>query len=161
MKAYDAVIVGSGPNGMAAAITLLEQGRSVLIIEGKDSIGGGTRSGQVTLPGFTHDICSAIHPLGMASPFFRSQPLADHGLRWVFSPSQVAHPLDDGTAVMFERSLQETAQNMGRDAAAYARLVRPHVANWKGLIDQLLGPLRIPRQPLRLALFGLPALLPA
>jgi len=161
MKAYDAVIVGSGPNGLAAAITLLEQGHSVLIIEGKDSIGGGTRSGQVTLPGFTHDICSAIHPLGMASPFFRSQPLAEHGLRWVFSPSQVAHPLDDGTAVLFERSLQETAQNMGRDAAAYARLVRPHVANWKGLVDQLLGPLRIPRQPLRLALFGLPALLPA
>lgn len=161
MKVYDAVIVGSGPNGMAAAITLLEQGRSVLVIEAKDTVGGGTRSAQVTLPGFTHDICSAIHPLGMASPFFRAQPLAEHGLRWIMPSSQVAHPLDDGTAVMYERSLEDTARGMGVDAAAYARLIRPHVANWKGLVDQFLGPLRIPRRPLRLALFGLPALLPA
>ncbi len=161
MKQYDAVIVGSGPNGMAAAITLLEQGRSVLVIEGKDTPGGGTRSAEVTLPGFTHDICSAIHPLGVASPFFRSQDLEQYGLRWVFPPAQVAHPLDDGSAVIFERSLDATARNMGVDAAAYARFYRPHVRNWQMLIDQMLGLLRLPRQPLRLALFGLPSLLPA
>jgi phytoene dehydrogenase-like protein len=161
MKRYDAVIVGSGPNGLAAAITLLEQGRSVLVIEGKDTPGGGLRSAETTLPGFTHDICSAIHPLGMASPFFRSQSLEQHGLRWVFPPAQVAHPLDDGSAVIFERSLDATAASMGRDAAAYRRLIGPHVGNWKNLIDQMLGPLRFPRRPLRLALFGLPSLLPA
>ena len=97
---YDAVIVGAGPNGLAAAITLARAGKSVLVLEAKETIGGGTRSAELTLPGFVHDICSALHPLGVASPFFRDLPLADYGLEWVFPPASLAHPLDDDSAVL-------------------------------------------------------------
>src|SRR5512146_1468916 len=100
---YDAVVVGAGPNGLAAAITLAHAGKSVLVIEGKDCIGGGTRTLELTLPGFRHDVCSAIHPTGFASPFLRSLPLERFGLEWIHSPAMVAHPLDDGTAVMLEK----------------------------------------------------------
>lgn len=158
---YDAVVVGSGPNGLAAAITMARAGRSVLVIEGKDEPGGGTRTAELTLPGFLHDSCSAIHPLGVSSPFFRTLGLETYGLEWVFSPAEVAHPLDDGTAVLFTRSLTDTARSMGQDEGAYRRLIGPHLRSGPQLIDQLLGPLRFPRRPLALAWFGLQALLPA
>jgi phytoene dehydrogenase-like protein len=120
--AYDAVIVGSGPNGLAAGVTLAKAGKSVLILEAKETIGGGTRTAEITLPGFRHDICSAIHPLGVASPFFRDLPLAKFGLEWVYPPAAVAHPLDDGRAALMLRSIQETAATLGEDNRAYQRV---------------------------------------
>ena len=158
---YDAVIIGSGPNGLAAGITLAQAGKRVLILEAKESIGGGTRSAELTLPGFVHDICSALHPLGVASPFFRDLPLAQYGLEWIFPPASLAHPLDDGTAVLLEGTVAETAANLGPDAAAYRRLMGPLVDGWQGLLDDVLGPLRFPAHPLRMARFGVMALLPA
>ena len=158
---YDAVIVGAGPNGLAAAITLARAGRSVLVIEGKETVGGGTRSCELTLPGFVHDICSAIHPLGVASPFFRDLPLADYGLAWVFPPAALAHPLDDGTAILVERSVAATAAQLGPDAGAYRRLLGALAADWRHVLAEMLGPLRFPRHPLSMVRFGLPALLPA
>ena len=145
--AYDAIVVGSGPNGLAAAITLARTGLSVLVYEAKETIGGGARSAELTLPGFVHDVCSAIHPLGVASPFFRMLPLAEHGLEWIYPPASLAHPFDDGTAVLLERSVAETAQALGPDAAAYRQLMAPLVAAWGKLADALLGPLRPPRHP--------------
>jgi len=158
---YDAVIVGAGPNGLAAAITLARAGRSVLVVEGKETVGGGTRSCELTLPGFVHDICSAIHPLGVASPFFRDLPLADYGLAWVFPPAALAHPLDDGTAILVERSVAATAAQLGPDAGAYRRLLGALAADWRHVLAEMLGPLRFPRHPLSMVRFGLPALLPA
>ena len=160
-SSYDNVVIGAGPNGLAAAITLVQSGRSVLVIEGKDTPGGGVRSGALTLPGYVHDICSAIHPLGAASPFFRQLGLEKYGLQWVYSPAEIAHPLDDGSAVLFMRSVEETSRNMGPDAAAYRRLMGTHVAAGSRLIDQFLGPLRIPARPVSYAWFGLQSLLPA
>src|SRR5919202_5096223 len=119
---YDAVVVGAGPNGLAAAITLARAGRSVLVLEANATIGGGTRSAALTLPGFTHDICSAIHPLGIGSPFFRELPLDKFGLDWVQPDAPLAHPLDDGTAAVLERSVDATADGLGPDAAAYRKL---------------------------------------
>jgi phytoene dehydrogenase-like protein len=158
---YDAVIIGAGPNGLAAGITLARAGKSVLVLEAKDTIGGGTRSAGLTLPGFVHDVCSALHPLGVASRFFRDLPLAQYGLEWIFPPACLAHPLDDGTAVLVEGSVEETGANLGVDADAYRRLMGPLVAGWQGLLDDVLGPLRFPRRPLRMARFGLAGLLPA
>ena len=106
---YDAIVVGAGPNGLAAAITLAEAGRSVCVFEARATIGGGCRSAELTLPGFVHDICSAIHPLGMGSPFMRKLPLSDFGLAWIQPDIPLAHPLDDGTAVALHRSLDATA----------------------------------------------------
>lgn len=161
MPEYDAVIVGSGPNGLAAAITLARAGCKPLVLEAKDSIGGGLRTQAVTLPGFQHDVCSSVHPLGLASPFFRDLPLADYGLEWVFSPAEVAHPLDDASAVLLERSVAATAAYLGRDAATYRRLMDWLVTHDEALLDQFLGPLRLPRQPLATIGFGIPALFPA
>jgi phytoene dehydrogenase-like protein len=158
LKDYDSVIVGSGPNGLAAAITLARQGLSVLVLEAKDNIGGGMRTKELTLPGFRHDVCSAIHPLGMGSPFFQSLGLKEFGLKWIQPELPLAHPLDDGTAVMLCRSLEETAARLGRDRAAYLRLMGPLVADWEKIARDLLGPLRPPRHPLAMARFGLPAL---
>src|SRR4051794_11098421 len=121
MENYDAVVVGSGPNGLAAAITLAQAGCSVLVMEARETIGGGTRSAELPLPGFIHDICSAIHPLGVGSPFFRNLPLAQFGLDWVYPPAELAHPLDDGTAVLLERSVEATAEQLGPDERAYRR----------------------------------------
>ena len=126
-SAYDAVVVGSGPNGLAAAITLARAGCSVLVIEAQDTLGGGMRSSALTLPGFVHDICSAIHPLGVASPFMRTVPLAEHGVTWINPPAAVAHPFDDGTAAVLEHSLPLTGETLGPDAAAYERLMDPLV----------------------------------
>ncbi|MBN1138455.1 MAG: NAD(P)/FAD-dependent oxidoreductase [Anaerolineae bacterium] len=158
---YDAVIVGAGPNGLAAGITLARAGKSVLVLEAKETIGGGTRSAELTLPGFSHDICSALHPLGVASPFFRDLSLARYGLEWIMPPVCLAHPLDDGTAVLVEGTVEETAVSLGPDGTAYRRLIGPLVAGWQGLLGDLLGPLRVPRHPLLMARFGLVGLLPA
>src|ERR1700761_1694969 len=112
---YDAVVVGSGPNGLAAAITLQQNGLSVLVLEAKDRIGGGLRSAEITLPGFTHDICSAIHPMALASPFFQSLPLSRHGVEFIHPPIAAAHPFDDGSAAVLHRSIHETAGGLGAD----------------------------------------------
>jgi phytoene dehydrogenase-like protein len=154
----DAVVVGSGPNGLAAAIVLSRAGWSVLVLEAEPTIGGGCRSAEITLPGFVHDLCSAIHPLGAASPFLRAAGLERHGLSWIHPSAPLAHPLDDGSAVMLERSLVATCAGLGRDGAAYWELLRPFVAHADAVLGDLLGPLHMPRQPLLLARFGLLAL---
>src|SRR5579885_3583696 len=118
---YDAVVVGSGPNGLAAAITLARAGCSVLVHEANPTIGGGMRSAELTLPGFVHDLCSAIHPMAVASPCFDAFPLAEHGLEWIHPDAPLAHPLDDGTAVMLERSIDATAANLGPDGDAWRK----------------------------------------
>ncbi len=156
-KDYDAVVVGSGPNGLAAAINLARTGRQVLVLEAAPTPGGGMRTLELTLPGFHHDVCSAIHPLGIASPFFRSLPLQEHGLNWIHPPLCLAHPFDDGSAAVLSRSLDETAQSLGPDAAAYRNLMRPFVDDIDNLIDGTLGPLRLPRHPLLMARVGLSA----
>ncbi len=151
---YDAVVVGSGPNGLAAAITIAQTGRSVLVIEAKHTIGGGTRTEELTLPGFCHDVCSAVHPLALTSPFFRTLDLAAHGLEWVHPPVPLAHPLDDGAAVLLERSLEATSQALGQDAERYHRLIGPFVRDWDELVTELLKPLGIPRNPFPVLRFG-------
>ncbi|HLH24408.1 MAG TPA: NAD(P)/FAD-dependent oxidoreductase [Chloroflexota bacterium] len=160
-REYDAVIVGSGPNGLAAAVLLARAGRSVLVLEAGDTPGGGTRSAPLTLPGFTHDICSAVHPLGVASPFLRRLPLGKYGLEWVQPPAPLAHPFDDGTAVTQERSTRATAAQLGPDGAAWCWLMDPFVRRWRPLYAETLGPMiHWPRHPLLLARFGLRALWP-
>ena len=160
---YDAIVVGAGPNGLAAAITLARAGRAVLVLEANETVGGGARSAELTLPSFVHDLGSAIHPLGFGSPVFRLFPLAEHGLSWIQPPTPVAHPLDDGTAATLEPVVEQTAELLGPDGAAYRRLLGPTVADWPKLLPALLGPLRLrsARHPLALARFGPPALLPA
>lgn len=155
---YDAVVVGSGPNGLAAAITLARAGCSVLVLEAAETVGGGLRSKPLTLPGFVHDVCAAIHPLARASPFFRSLPLADRGVTWIEPDAPLAHPMDDGQAVLLERSLPSTGAALGADGNAYVDLLAPLVRHWEPLMDMLLGPLRMPRRPLVMARFGLPGL---
>ena len=155
---HDAVVVGSGPNGLAAAIAIARAGRSVLLVEGRETIGGGLRTEELTLPGFHHDTCSAIHPLGIASPFMRSVPLEEHGVEWIQPPAPLAHPLDDGPAVVLERSLEETASGLGSDGGAWRRLFDPLVrASDEIIADTLAGP-RPPRHPVHTARFGLSAL---
>ena len=155
----DAVVVGAGPNGLAAAIALARAGRSVTVYEANHDIGGGARSAELTLPGFIHDVCSAFHPMGAASPFFRALKLQEHGLEWIQPPAPLAHPLDDGTAVMLERSVDETVRSLGADGPAYASLMAPLVDAWSDLYDEILGPIgHVPRHPLLLARFGLSAM---
>jgi len=149
---FDAVIVGSGPNGLSAAITLARAGRSVLLVEGHERVGGGVRSEETTLPGFVHDVCSAVYPLALASPFLRSLPLHEHGLQWVHPPLPMAHPFDDGSAVVLDRSLDLTAAALGVDGERYGRLMRPFVAAWQAFMGEVLAPIRIP--PRRPLLFG-------
>jgi phytoene dehydrogenase-like protein len=144
-RSYDAVVVGSGPNGLSAAITLARQGLSVLVIEAQPTIGGGARSLELTLPGFVHDICSAIHPMAVATPFFRSLPLAEHGLEWIHPQAPLAHPFDDGAAVLLERSVEATAKGLGSDDEAYRRWMGPLVDRAKNLFSDLVAPPGIPR----------------
>ncbi|MGI8545589.1 MAG: phytoene desaturase family protein [Aridibacter sp.] len=154
---YDAVVIGSGPNGLTAGICLAQAGLSVLIVEAVDEIGGGMRSAELTLPGFTHDICSTIHPLAIASPIFKTFPLEKYGLEFVQPPASLAHPLDDGTAVLLKTSIEETAENLGDDAENYKKMVEHLVRNWDKLAPDILAPLRIPNHPFLLAGFGLKA----
>lgn len=161
MSIYDAVIIGSGPNGLAAAVEMAQKGQKVLVIEGAETIGGGTRTTELTLPGFYHDYCSAVHPLGVLSPFFRTLPLDDYGLKWIHPPASVAHPLDEEPAVLFYPDLQKTADNLGLDGPAWERMVRPFLQDPHALLNDILGPLRIPEKPVQLARFGLKAAFPA
>ena len=162
MDEYDAVVVGSGPNGLAAATTLARTGLSVLVLEANATIGGGARSAELTLPGFVHDICSAVHPLAAGSPFFKSLPLERFGLQWIQPQIQLAHPLDDGTAASLHRAVDLTADLLGRDGRAYRRLMQPFARDWDKLAVDFLQPmLHWPRHPFVLAQFGLPAVCPA
>jgi phytoene dehydrogenase-like protein len=158
---YDAVVVGSGPNGLAAGITIARAGGSVLLVEGADVPGGGMRSSELTLPGFLHDECAGVLPLAAASPFFRELPLERHGLTWVTPPAPMAHPLGGRDAVMLERSASATAAGLGPDEASYLRLMSGPVRSQDAIIADLLGPLRLPRRPVAAARFAIPALLPA
>jgi phytoene dehydrogenase-like protein len=156
---HDAVVVGSGPNGLAAAITLAQGGRQVVVREAEELAGGGVRSAELTLPGFVHDVCSSIYPLVRGSTFFRGIPLREHGLELIDSPAFVAHPFDDGTAVVAERSIAETAAGLGDDGEAYRRLLAPICEAWESLEAPLLGPVvRVPRSPIPLARFSVHAL---
>ena len=158
---YDAIVIGSGPNGLAAAITLARAGARVLVVEARATPGGGMRTQEITLPGFRHDICAAIHPLGLASPFFRDLPLARYGLEWILPPVSLAHPLDDGSAVAITRSLDETAAGLGRDAAMWRRLFGPLTEQWQAVLDDLLAPFHLPRHPLLFGAYALPLVAPA
>ena len=157
--ALDAVIVGAGPNGLAAAIVLAESGLSTRVIEAQPLAGGGLRTDELTLPGYRHDLCSAVHPLAVASPLFRRLPLAAHGLQWIDSPAPLAHVLDDSRAVMLERSVDATtAQFDAADGAAYRRLLAPLAGDFARLAPMILAPLRLPSSPWAMARFGLTAL---
>jgi phytoene dehydrogenase-like protein len=161
-NAYDAVIVGSGPNGLAAAITLARAGCSVLVCEANATIGGGARSAELTLPGFVHDVCSAVHPLAAGSPFFKTLPLERFGLEWIQPDVPLAHPLDDGSAACLYKDVDFMAEQLGRDSRAYRRLMRPLVRHWNDLAIEFLQPmLHLPRHPITLAHFGILALCPA
>ena len=159
---YDAAVVGSGPNGLAAATTLAQAGLSVVVVEAADRIGGGTRSGELIEPGFVHDLCSAVHPLGVGSPYLASLPLGDHGLEWLHPEVPFTHPLDGGRAGVVHRSLGRTVDGLGEDGRAYRRLIGPSVRGWDELTDDILRPiLHVPRHPVRFARFGIAAAAPA
>ncbi len=151
------MVVGAGPNGLAAAIALARAGRGVRLLEGQATVGGGCRSAELTLPGYVHDTCSTVHALALASPFLRQLPLAEHGLELVHPDAPLAHPLDDGSAVVLERSVADTARGLGADGRAYRRLFDPLVRDAGPLFGELLAPLRAPRHPLLLGRFGLSA----
>jgi phytoene dehydrogenase-like protein len=153
-SAYDAIVVGSGPNGLSAAIAIARAGRSVLVVEAHNIIGGGTRTLPLTLPGFRHDVCSAIHPLGMASPYWKTLPLDKHGLEWIQPPIPFAHPLDGGTAAIQEISIESTASRLGNDGPTYQKLFTPLTAAAATLFSELLGPFRIPLHFISATRFG-------
>ena len=155
---YEAVVVGSGPNGLCAAVALAQAGHSVLVVEARDWLGGGLHSAELLQQGFVHDVCSAVHPLGVLSPYMQRLPLAQHGLTWCFPGVSAAHPLDDGRAMLLSRSVTETAAQLGADERAYRRLFEPLLREPEILLSDLLGPLGIPRRPLAFTRFGLRAL---
>src|SRR5213082_2908785 len=160
--ACDAVVVGSGPNGLAAAITLARAGCSVLVCEANTTIGGGARSAELTLSGFVHDVCSAVHPLAAGSPFFKTLPLQRFGLEWIQPEIPLAHPLDDGTAACLQRDVDLTAESFGDDARSYRNLMAPLARDWEKLAPEFLQPiLHLPRHPIALGRFGIRAMCPA
>ncbi len=161
MTEYDAVVIGSGPNGLAAAITMARAGCSVLVIEAKDAFGGGMRSAELTLPGYVHDVCSAAHPMGISSPFFRDVPLDQFGLEWIMPSAPVAHPLDNQPSVVMEQSIEATLESLDTvDRKAYRWLFQMAVNHYEDILDQFLGPLMIPKKPLLIAQFGVRAIVP-
>lgn len=162
MSRYDAIVVGAGPNGLSAAIVLARAGLSVLVREANERVGGGARSLELTLPGYMHDLCSAVHPMAAASPFFRSLPLAAHGLEWIQPPLPLVHPFDDSPPAVLDRSIDATGATLGSDAAAYRRLLEPLVHNWDRLAPDVLAPaLHWPSAPISLTGFGVRALWPS
>jgi len=151
----DAVVIGSGPNGLAGAISLAGAGLSTLVVEAQSLIGGSTRSMELTLPGFTHDICSAVHPLGISSPFFRKLELEQNGLKWIQPPVPLAHPLDDGSAVLLRRSVDDTCDSLDpSDRKAYRKLMTPLIEVWDGLVEDIMRPVAFPRHPFTMAKFA-------
>nr|MBA3300628.1 NAD(P)/FAD-dependent oxidoreductase [Thermoleophilaceae bacterium] len=158
----DAIVVGSGPNGLACAAVLARAGMQVTVIEAERTIGGGTRTSELTVPGLLHDHCSAVHPMAVGSPLFALLDLAAHGLEWCWPEVDLAHPLDDGSAGVMLRSIEDTAAGLGADGRAWKRLFERPAAGFAELKDDLVGPVvHVPKHPLRLARFGLPAALPA
>src|SRR5438093_2266512 len=149
---FDAVVVGSGPNGLAAAVEIARAGHSVCVLESRDTIGGGARTAELTLPGFLHDVCSAVHPLAVASPFFKTLPLERFGLTWIQPEVPLAHPLDDGSAACLHRDVDFTAEQLTRDSGAYRRVMKPLARDWEKLANEFLQPpLHSPRHPVALA----------
>jgi phytoene dehydrogenase-like protein len=159
--AYDVVVIGSGPNGLAAAIVAASRGLSTVVLEARDTIGGGVSSAELTRPGFIHDVCSSVLPMAVASPFFRGLPLASLGVEWITPPAAAAHPLDDGTAVMLYNDQSETARGLGADERAYRRTVGAIAKQWHKLEGDILGPIGFPSHPFSYARFGVQALMPA
>lgn len=160
-KEFDAVVVGSGPNGLSAAITLQQAGLSVLVLEAKSTVGGGLRSAELTLPGFTHDICSAIHPLAFSSPFFKTLPLKEYGLEYIFPSYALAHPFEDGPPSILQTSLLKTAETLGTDEESYIHLISPLLKNWEKILPVILGPLHLSDHPFKLMQFATKAFVPA
>ena len=160
-SAYDVVVIGSGPNGLAAAIVAAQRGLSTVVLEARDTVGGGLRSAELTLPGFVHDVCSSVLPMGVASPFFRALPLDSYGLEWVTPRASAAHPLDNGDVVMLYHNVERTAEALGEDREAYWRTIGTIARDWPRLESDLLAPIGFPTHPLHYARFGLQALLPA
>ncbi|MGH9482671.1 MAG: phytoene desaturase family protein [Terriglobales bacterium] len=152
--AYDAVVIGSGPNGLAAAVELARSGWRVVVFEAEPTWGGGTRSQELTLPGFVHDLCSAVHPMAVATSYLRSLPLDQHGLHWIEPPLPLAHPFDDGSAAVLEHSIEETARRLGRDATNYISLIKPVVSGWDAIESDAFGPMHLPQNKLQMAIFA-------
>ncbi|WP_343704246.1 NAD(P)/FAD-dependent oxidoreductase [Chitinophaga sp.] len=157
---FDAIVVGSGPNGLSAAITLQQQGLRVLVLEAKETVGGGLRTAELTLPGFLHDVCSAIHPMAATSPFFQTLPLQQFGLEFLYPAIAAAHPFDDGHAAVLSSDMSETLATLGPDAEAYQSLLQPFIESWPQIVNDALGPFHFPTHPLKMAAFGLKALQP-
>lgn len=155
---YDAIVIGAGPNGLSAAIQLARQGLSVCIFEASSQIGGGARSEQLTLPNFIHDVCSAVHPMGFISPFFKTLPFQEYGLEWIESPLALAHPFDNEPAAFLSKSIQQTAENLGQDKQAYLDLINPFVNKSETLLAEILKPIRIPKHLFLTARFGFAAM---
>ncbi len=160
-SSYDAIVVGSGPNGLAAAIRLAKEGFSVKIFEAYETVGGGMRTKELIEPGYFHDVCSAIHPMAVASPFLKKLPLGKYGLKWIDPIHPAAHPLDDQSAAVLFNDLHQTAFHLQEDESFYSSTVQPLQKNWEKLAKNFLGPLRFPKNPLQMASFGLKALQPA
>ena len=155
---YDAIVIGAGPNGLSAAIQLARQGLSVCVFEANQQIGGGARNEQLTLPNFIHDVCSAVHPMGFISPFFKTLPLQDYGLEWIEPPLALAHPFDNEPAAFLSKSIQQTAENLGQDKQAYLDLMNPFVNKSETLITEILKPIRISKYPFLMARFAFAAM---